>query len=332
LKRLDVTVTATEAKKVEETFEQMELLYTSSAIKIGAGKFKSYSVLLPDELVDKAVEEISNKIDLRLKENTLSVYKVESCVSTSLSRLTERVAKNAPPPNPLERLLAHTDRYTRLNRDLLIMSLFAALIALVGLFLDNVALIIGAMLLSPLLGPINAFAVNASLGRFQKLIKSELAVIVLLVSVIALSAVATFIASNFVDLSITNQIAIRNHAALTDILIALVLGFAAGLALFIAIPEILVGISIAVALVPPAAVAGIGIALLDFRLFIGAFMLTLVYLFGLQLGCTVMLRIKGVSPRRYYQKREAKIKSAYSIVALSLLLIILTLLVIFSPS
>lgn len=114
-------------------------------------------------------------------------------------------------------------------------------------------------------------------------------------------------------------------------MIAFILGFAAGLALFIAVSEILVSVAIAVALVPPATVAGINLALGDGHLFIGAFTLTLVYLLGLQLGCILMLRIRGVSPRRYYQKEEAKVKSAYSIVVPTLLLIILGLLVILVP-
>jgi len=328
LKKLEVTVTIKEAKKVEELLKQMELMYASSTINIGDARCKIYSVLMPDQLVDKVIGEISKRMDLRLKENTLSVYHVEAAVSTFLDRLKEKVAKSDLPPNPLERLVEHTERYTRLSKDLLVMSLFAALIALVGLFLDNVVIIIGAMLLSPLLGPINAFAVNACLGRLKKLLRSQLAVLALLTSIIALSATATFIASRFVALPITIQIMIRSQAAFTDVMIALILGFAAGLALLVAIPEALVGVAIAVALVPPATVAGIGLALADERLFLGAFILTLVYLLGLQLGCTLMLRIRGVSPRRYYQKKEARVKSAYSILILGLLLIILCLLII----
>jgi uncharacterized hydrophobic protein (TIGR00341 family) len=212
------------------------------------------------------------------------------------------------------------------------MALFATMIALAGLFLDNVAIVIGAMLLSPLLGPINAFAVNVNLGRIRKLARSQAAVLLLLAAIIILAATITFLASQFVEVSEnTAQIAIRNHATLTDILIALILGLAAGLALFVGFPEILVGVAIAVAIVPPAAVSGIGLALRNTNLFLGALILTLIYLFGLQLGSTLMLRIRGVQPRRYYQQAEAKKHSAYSIFILALLLVILSLIVILSP-
>jgi uncharacterized hydrophobic protein (TIGR00271 family) len=179
------------------------------------------------------------------------------------------------------------------------MALFATMIALAGLFLDNVAILIGAMLLSPLLGPINAFAVNANLGRIRKLARSQAAVLPLLAAIVILAAIITFLASHIVELPTnTTQIAIRNHATLTDILIALILGLAAGIALFVGFPEILVGVAIAVAIEPPAAVSGIGLALFNTNLFIGALILTLIYLFGLQLGSTLMLRIRGVLPRK----------------------------------
>jgi len=114
---------------------------------------------------------------------------------------------------------------------------------------------------------------------------------------------------------------------LTDIGIGLILGLAGGLALVTAVPEILVGVGVASALLPPAAVAGIGLALMNNGLFFGALILTMVYLVGLELGCTIMLRVKGVRPRKFYQKVEARKHSAYFIITFSILLIILMIIV-----
>jgi uncharacterized hydrophobic protein (TIGR00341 family) len=331
LKKIEVTITKDEASKVEALLEKTELIYLSSKVEIEGKKCCFYSIVLPDNLADKTVADISSVIDLRLRENTIGVIGVEGTVSTYLDRLREKVAKQPTPLSPLERLVESTERYTRLSRDVLTMALFATMIALAGLFLDNVTILIGAMLLSPLLGPINAFAVNANLGRIRKLARSQAAVLLLLAAIIILAAAITFLASQIVELpASTTQIVIRNHATLTDILIALILGLAAGIALFVGFPEILVGVAIAVAIVPPAAVSGIGLALFDINLFLGALILTLIYLFGLQLGSTLMLRIRGVLPRRYYQQTEARKRSAYSLLILAVLLVILSLIVILS--
>lgn len=316
-----------QSEKVEESLNRMELLYSISLVKIANQNCKLFVASVPDQLVDEAIDEISKSMDLRIKQNSISVSAVEAAISTFLDRLKEKVAEMSPPPNPLERLVESTDRYLHFSSDVLTMVLFATLVALAGLFLDNVAIVIGAMLLSPLLGPINAFAVNASLGRIRRLAKNQLSILILLGSIIALSALGTFIASRFVELGITSQITLRSHASLIDIGIAFILGCAGGLALFVAIPEILVGVAVAVALVPPVAVSGIGIAMLNIDIFFGAIMLSLVNLFGLELGSAITLKIKGISPRLYYQKAEARRHSTYSILILTLLLIILSLVV-----
>lgn len=331
MKKIEITVALTEAEKVKDAFEQMEIVSNSAEIWVEGQECRYYSVLVPDEISDRVVATLSETIDLRIKENTISVICVEGVVSTFLDRLKEKAAKTSHPPNPLERLVESTERYTRLGKDVLTMALFAAMIALAGLFLDNVTIVIGAMLLSPLLGPINAFAVNANLGRIKKLGKSQISVLLLLFAIVLVSSAITFVASQFVTLPAdTILILTRSQASLIDVLISIVLGLAAGLALFVSFPEMLVGVAIAVAIVPPAAVSGIGLALFNANLFLGALVLTLVYLFGLQLGCSLMLRIRGVLPRRYYQKAEAKKRSTYSLLILAVLLLILTLIVFFS--
>jgi uncharacterized hydrophobic protein (TIGR00341 family) len=330
LKRINVTVTSDLSEDVSKIFEKLELPVVSSTGSQDNLTLSIFSALIPDEIVDETIEELTEKIDLRIKENVISVYDVESFVSTALDKIKEKVAKEKPKENPLERLVNATDKHVRINKDTFIMALFASLVAFSGLFLDNVAIVIGAMLLSPLLGPLNAFAVNANLGRLRKVVISQLSILGLIGAIIVLSAFTTFIVSMFVSLPAnSSQIALRMHASLSDIGIALVLGLAGGLALFIALPELLVGVAVAVALVPPATVSGIGLAFEDAGLFAGALALTFVYLIGLELGSSVMLRIRGVTPRQYYQKGEAKIKFAYSILILGMLLGILSAIVFF---
>ena len=144
MKKIEVTVTNNEASKVEALLEKTELVYLSSKVEIEGEKCCFYSIVLPDNLADKTVADISSVIDLRLRENTIGVICVEGAVSTYLDRLREKVAKKPTPPSPLERLVESTERYTRLSRDVLTMALFATMIALAGLFLDNVAILIGA--------------------------------------------------------------------------------------------------------------------------------------------------------------------------------------------
>jgi uncharacterized hydrophobic protein (TIGR00341 family) len=330
LKRIHVTVTTDQSEKILETFEKLDLPVVRSTGTQDNEQVSNFSALIPDELVDNALEELTENMDLRKKENAISIYDVEAFVSTALDKIKEKAAKEKSTKNPLERLINATDKHVRPNKDTFTMALFATLIAFSGLFLDNVVIVIGAMLLSPLLGPLNAFAVNADLGRLRKVLISQFSILALLVSMIALSAATTFIVSQFVAIPINSgQIVLRMHASFSDIGIALIIGLAGGLALFVGLPELLVGVAVAVALVPPATVAGIGLALQDTGLFAGALALTFVYLIGLELGSSVMLRIRGVTPRHFYHKDKTRIKFAYSIAILVVLFGILIAIVYF---
>jgi len=123
----------------------------------------------------------------------------------------------------------------------------------------------------------------------------------------------------------------RTHVTVFDVLVALVLGVAAGLVFRVALTENLFGVAISVALVPPATVAGIQLAFFNEVLFVGSLVLVLVNLFGLEFGCTLTLRGMGVSSRNYYKKGEGKKNAVYSIVLLAILLLILTVIILISP-
>ncbi len=332
LKKIEVIVTKKEAPMVEETLKELGLLYVHITVEVEGEECGSYSALVPDEFAAKAMEAIAPAIDLRQKKNMISLLAVEGVTSSFMERLKEKAVKASSAPNPTEKLVESTNRYTRLRMDIVAMTLLATLIALAGLLLNNVVIIIGGMLIPPMLGPVNALAVNANLGKLRKLLASQFTVLVLIALVVLLSAATTFIAQQFITLPTANdQIAMRAHVSILDVFLALVIGVAAGLAFRVALPENLLGVVISVALVPPATVAGIELASFNDIAFFGALILTFVYLFGLEFGCTLMLRLMGVSPSSYYKKGEAKRHSTYSIMILAVLLAILAIIVYLAP-
>ena len=325
MKKVEITIDEDYLKGVIETLDQGTLLYSYTKLKMNGETVNSISLLVPDVFLDELITKISEKIDLRNKTSTISIVEIEGYVSTHLDRLKEKALKDNPPPNPIERLIESTDKYTNINRNITLFVIFATIIALIGLFSDNITIIIGAMLLSPLLGPINSFAVNTNLGRTKFIVKSQQTSLLLLLTVIATAFILTTIALYFTPLTITTQIDLRGHPSIVDILLAFVLGCAAGLALITDFSELLVGVAVAVALLPPAAVTGIGLAMLNFQLSFEALLLSIINLIGLQLGSIIILNLTGFTPRRDYQKSAAKRYSRYFISAVLIILLVLVL-------
>ncbi|MDG7001042.1 MAG: TIGR00341 family protein [Nitrososphaerota archaeon] len=326
MKRVEVVVSKDEETKVEEVLRASEFLYSKVNTETSDSQTITFQFVIPDEVLDDLIANLSNRIDLRKKENIITVYDVKMSMSKFLEKLQQNKHKE-PSQNPLEVIVQPLEKYERLNRDLLLMLMLATLIALFGLFLDNVTIVIGAMLISPILGPINSISVNACLGRGKRVLREEALLLMMLLLSILFAAACTFLASRVTPLALTDQILSRTHVTDIDVIVSLFLGVAGGMALVTALPEILVGVAVAAALIPPMAVVGLGIGLDNMTVVTGSLLLTLSNLFGLKAGSIAALLSKGVSPRKYYEKQKARRYGIYLLLIFSAILLILALLI-----
>lgn len=146
------------------------------------------------------------------------------------------------------------------------MTVLSALVATVGLILDSAAVIIGAMVIAPLLGPALSSTVGTVLdeqGLFWKGVRYQVGGIFVAVGSAALFAWglrSTWIAPPGKAVADTGQIAQRLSPDILSLILALAAGAAGVLSLATRTKSAIVGVMIAAALVPPAATAGLGIA------------------------------------------------------------------------
>jgi uncharacterized hydrophobic protein (TIGR00271 family) len=161
---------------------------------------------------------------------------------------------------------------------------FAIIVASVGLNMNSTAVIIGAMLISPLMGPINGMGYSIATYNFElfrKAVKNfTFAVIAGLVASTAYFAVSPISAAH-------SELLARTSPTIYDVLIALF----GGLAGIIAISSrqkgnVIPGVAIATALMPPLCTAGYGLATAQFTFFFGA-----LYLFTIN---TVFIGIAAI--------------------------------------
>lgn len=329
LKRVEVAVTKEEESKIEEVLRSSELLYSKFRTESANIQMVTFDLVVPEEILDDLIANLSNRIDLRKRENMITVYDVKISISKFLEKMQQsKLAQSHQ--SPLEGIVQPLEKFQKLNRDLILMMMLATLIALFGLFLNNVTIIIGAMLISPILGPINSVSVNACLGKATRVLKGEALLLIMLSISILFAAACTFLASHITHLPITSEILSRTNVNDIDVGVSLVLGVAGGMAIVTALPEILVGVAVAAALIPPMAVVGLGVGLGNASIVIGSLLLTLSNLFGLKAGSIVALLSKGVSPRRYYEKEKARRYGLYLLVIFAIILLILSLLIAYS--
>jgi len=225
----------------------------------------------------------------------------------------ERAGPAAGATTLLEDLLEQNLRSDTPDPPLIILTILSGIVALMGLFLNNVAVIIGAMVISPLLEPIYAGTVYLASGSFKKFLSHLRVVLVLVLALILASSLVTGALSLFVPLTITSEISSRLIQQEISAILAVLLGITAIFAHKRGFISSVIGIGIAAALVPPAVVTGIALILLPARVF-DALALTLNNVFGLYAGMLAGVLILGAGPRSSLQKKLTR-KNVYFMLA-----------------
>ncbi|WP_456390248.1 TIGR00341 family protein [Hydrogenimonas sp.] len=179
----------------------------------------------------------------------------------------------------------------------MLLLIVSVLMATTGLFQNSSPTIIGAMILAPLMAPIIAFSMGVI--RFDEGLMTHSAKTILLSIAIALIASASM-AWTLPFTHVTEQISMRTHPTLLDLAVAILAGIAAAYGYANSkVGESLAGVAIAVALVPPLTVAGIGIGWGSWSLFSNAFLLFLANIVGIVFASGIMFYLMGFASRRY---------------------------------
>lgn len=202
-----------------------------------------------------------------------------------------------------EELYNGIERGARLDSTFLLLVFLSTIVASIGLIENNIAVIVGAMVIAPLLGPNIALAFSTSLGDRELMwqaLKTNLAGLSLtLAMAVAIGMIWPTYLNSF-------EILVRTDVKPDGIVLALASGAAAVLSLATGLSSALVGVMVAVALLPPAATMGMMLGSGQFDLALGAALLLAVNVVCINLAAKLMFLLKGVKPRTWLEKRKAR--------------------------
>ncbi|MFC1613339.1 TIGR00341 family protein [Patescibacteria group bacterium] len=185
-----------------------------------------------------------------------------------------------------------------LDYDFLLMLILSSIIVALGLLSNNLAVVIGGMLVAPILSPILSFSMGIVVGD-HKLMKR--AGVVIIQSILMIAFVSFIVSLLTLGRSMNTEILSRGYPSLIYFLIAVFSGAAVAYALVRpCVSEVLPGVAISVSLIPPLAVLGIGISFLEWNIVIGALGLFLLNLMGIIFAALIVFAIF-----RFYEVKDA---------------------------
>lgn len=234
-------------------------------------------------------------------------------VDISLPRQQEREEKEEDRAVAArEALHGEVEKGARLNADYLVLVVLSTLVAGIGLLADNVAVVVGAMVIAPLLGPNLALALGTALGDGRLIRESVLSLLAGLLLAVALSAALGLFWPSGAQ---SHEIMMRTHVGIDSVALALASGAAAALSLTSGLSSVLVGVMVAVALLPPAATLGLMLGHGDMTSASGAGLLLVINIVCVNLACKLVFWLKGIRPRIWWEKEKARRGMRNSVIA-----------------
>ncbi|WP_436902649.1 TIGR00341 family protein [Halovenus halobia] len=324
-------------------------------ITIPSGKRETLLSTLDDEGVDYVVSdetsgrEYSGVVHIPLPTNAVEpvleslraaglddssytvVMEANTVVSRQFDQLEEKYAEEKDEDQiARDELVAAADSLAPSTRTYIIMTVVSALIATAGLLLDSPAVVVGSMVIAPLVGPAMAASVGTVVDDREMFARGVRLQIVGLLLAIGTAFVFAFAVREInlipplADVTAIPEVRERVAPDFLSLIIAIGAGIAGIVSLMTGVSAALVGVMISVALIPPAATVGIGLAWGQPMVSLSSVVLVLVNVLSINLSALVVLWYSGYRPEHWFRRSDAKRATATRVGALVVAIAVLS--------
>lgn len=279
-----------------------------------------FRILINDDKLQEALDGFSQIISGQEKAKVV-VMPIEAHLPKMEDEEKEKQKKTTA---AREAIYENVNKSAHINYDFIVLVILSTIVATIGLIENSVAIIIGAMVIAPLLGPNIAFSLATALGDTKLMVASAKSIFL----GIGISIFLPYLMTNFISIPLENQeLLARTHVGMDSIILALASGAAAALSVTTGLSSVLVGVMVAVALLPPAAVFGLMLGSGSYELAASAGILLAVNIVSINLSSKVVFVWKNVTPRSWFEKEKAKKAMIWYMAGWILALAILTILI-----
>jgi uncharacterized hydrophobic protein (TIGR00341 family) len=334
LRLIEIVVPEGYAKEVKDLLRDQNVLDFWE--EIIAGNQARIKVLLPTKET-QAVLDLLEKRFYKRRDTRIILLPVEASIPRP-------EPEEKPPPSPhdtepekkpvkktarisREELYYDIEKMTRFSWIFIVLIILASVVASVGILRNNVVFIIGAMVIAPVLGPNVGLSLGTTLGDINL---SRRAIETITIGILTALVFSIAIGLVFKVNPDIPELISRTRVNFGDIALALAAGSAAALSLTTGLLSALIGVMVAVALLPPLVTLGMLIGSGYWEMALGSLLLFLINLICINLAGVVTFLIQGIRPLTWWEADRAKRSTKIAIFLWTSLLVALAVLILFS--
>jgi uncharacterized hydrophobic protein (TIGR00341 family) len=260
---------------------------------------QKFRLLVEDDRLQSMLDTLQNVLGAQPSTRIVVLPVETSLPKTEAEKNREEKSATAA----RESIYDDVKKNARLDWNYTVLVFLSTVVAAIGLINNNVAVIIGAMVIAPLLGPNLALSLGTALGDLNLMRRSLQTNLAGIFLAVFFSAVLGFFWPTELD---SPELLVRTEAQFDSIALSLASGAAAALSLITGLSSVLVGVMVAVALLPPAATLGLMLGSGNLTLAAGAGLLLAINIVCVNLSSNLVFLVKGISPRSWMEKQKAK--------------------------
>jgi uncharacterized hydrophobic protein (TIGR00341 family) len=296
VRQLQITVPKKQARPAKDVLKEYSTDITSNeGQNESEEEVIEFKVTVESDQIDELTKELKDIKEIKQGKLSIRVIDQESLIEKG------QETKGSSSNLSQEEIYSQAQQFSGFDKAEWGLIAVSSAIAAYGLALDNVIVVIGAMMLAPILSPFVSGAISVAVGDKSLMfssIKSGLLSV-------ALAIVVSFTASSVIPVSTTPTLELVSTPGTLTAVLSLLVGSAAALSFATGLRDQVAGVAVAIALVPPLAAVGIGLRLGNPTFIANAGSVALINISSVLLSGFFTLKLLGLKPSTYYKKKEA---------------------------
>lgn len=284
--------------KQKESDEVQKFVNEFKAIEHRLIKLENGEVLMRILLDEEQSETIVDFLEKRYKDlpgNRIVILPVVATLPRPISgEILEMIGR--------EELYENIKDSARCSKSYITMIILSIIVATIGFLQNSVAIIIGSMVIAPMLGPSIGLSFGAAVGDLSMVRRAFITALVGIGLCIVLSAIF----GKIIQIDPTmSELATRTHVGLGDVGVGLAAGCAGALAFTTGVASSMVGVMVAVALLPPIVTFGLLLGGGYYTPAIGSLELFSINIISVTLAGITTFLVQGIHPATWWKKERA---------------------------
>lgn len=296
MRQLQISVPKEQARAAKDVLKEYSTDITSNeGQNENEENVIEFKVTVESDQIDQLTKELKDIKEIKQGKLSIRVLDQESLIEKG------QETKGSSSNLSQEEIYSKAQEFSGFDRAEWGLIAVSSAIAAYGLALDNIIVVIGAMMLAPILSPFVAGAISVVVGDKSLMIDSIKSGLLSM----ALAIVVSFMASSIIPVSTTPTLELVSTPGILTAVLSLLVGSAAALSFSTGLRDQIAGVAVAIALVPPLAAVGIGLRLGNLSFISASGSVALINITSVLLAGFFTLRLLGLKPSTYYKKQEA---------------------------